>query len=285
VFYKNTPLVFSGVKMLRVKDVLTWIDDFAPLRYSAPWDNCGIQVGDPGGIVKRILVALDPCSWTLKEAQERDCQCLVTHHPLLMRPLHTLRFDKFPGNLIATAVREGIHLIAAHTNLDVARFGTNDQIARILMLRDATPLEIDKVWKGEECYMGLGLIGVLPQPTPLHDFIKDVRNAFGGIPLRAVGDPERTISRIALCSGSGGSLIETVIAAGVDLYLSGDIKHHEALLALEANLSVVDIGHFASEAIVIKPLADYLQQRALSEGLSLEVLTARKENDPFWFSI
>lgn len=268
--------------MLRVIDVLNWVDSYAPFRYAASWDRCGLQVGNPDASVERILVALDPTAETIEEAVENGCQCLVTHHPLLFRPLNNVRTDEFPGNLVATALVKGVHLIAAHTNLDAAAGGTNDQLAALLSLEDVTPLEADPSWSGEGRYAGMGKVGRLPWSMRLGDFVERIREAFEGIAVRAAGDPEREIRRIAICTGSGGSLIETVIACGCDAYVTGDLKYHEAQRAVEANLSLIDMGHFASERPALRPLATYLQTRAVQEGCSAEVLVALKEKDPFW---
>ena len=95
------------------------------------WDNCGLQVGDPQSPVTRVLVALDPASSVLGEARGLGCQCVVTHHPLLLRPINSVRTDSWPGSIIRQALLSGISIIAAHTNLDAARQGTNAQLREL----------------------------------------------------------------------------------------------------------------------------------------------------------
>ncbi len=267
--------------MVLVKDVLMWLDAGAPFRYAEKWDQCGLQVGDPEAEVKRILVALDPSSETISEAEALGCQCLVTHHPLIFRPISTVRQDHFPGNLIIEALQNGIHLIAAHTNLDVARDGTNEHLARLLTVEVVGPLETSAAWLGEERYAGMGLIGILSQPETLEDFVDRARNALGGIKVRVVGDLKQTLRRIALCTGSGGSLVERAISSECDAYVTGDIKYHEAKRAQEAGIALIDIGHFASERLIVKPLAAYLENQAAQRRFSIEVFTAGEEQDPF----
>ena len=269
--------------MTKVKDILAWIDLYAPFRYAASWDQCGLQVGDPEAVVKRALVALDPSSSSIEEAQRHECQCLVTHHPLLFRPISTVRLDQFPGNLIGKALSKGIHLIAAHTNLDAAREGTNDQMARLMGLEAVEPLEVEAVWREEHPYGGMGRVGSLPMAQLLANLVEELRDSLGGIGVRVVGDPGRMVQRVALCSGSGGSMLEQVITTGADVYVTGDLKYHEGQRALEANLALIDIGHFASERLIVQPLADYLKNQASRELLPLEVLAACDEKDPFWF--
>ncbi len=267
--------------VVRVADVMAWLDAQAPFRYAADWDNSGLQVGDPNAEVARIMVALDVTPNTLTEAATSRCQCLVTHHPLIFQPLKTLRFDKPPVILIARAIRNGIHLIAAHTNLDAACDGTNQQLARMVGLKRCFPLDSDPRWQGEERYAGMGVVGELPEATPLEHFVAALQRLFPSAPLRVVGDGRRLVGRVALCTGSGAGFIEKVIAGGCDAFVSGDFKYHEARRAEEAGLALVDLGHFASERFIVEPLAEALRAAVASAGVGVEILTARDEDEPF----
>jgi dinuclear metal center YbgI/SA1388 family protein len=268
--------------MVRVKNILNWLDAYAPFRLAAGWDRCGLQVGDPMAVVERVLVGLDPTLETIREAEQLDCQCLVTHHPLFLKPLDAVRVDRFPGGLISRALCSGVNLVAAHTNLDVARAGTNDTLAEMLSLSSLQPLEVDPTLRHEELYSGLGRIGLLPRSMPLKAFAEEVRRLSRGACIRVVGDPSRPVLRVALCTGSGGSLLELAVREGVDVYLTGDIKYHEAQRAVEEGVALVDMGHFASERIIIAPVAEYLRSQASVDHFELEVLTASREEDPFW---
>jgi dinuclear metal center YbgI/SA1388 family protein len=268
--------------MVRVKDILGWIDEHAPFRYKESWDQCGLQVGDPQAAVKRVLVALDPSSGSLDEAVRKGCDCLVTHHPLLFRPISSVRSDRFPGSVVAGALRAGVHLIAAHTNLDVARDGTNGHLARLLSLTAVEPLETEASWLDESRYVGLGRVGLLPRAVSLEELVSDTRKVLEVSAVRVVGDRRGRVHRVALCTGSGGSLVEKAIQSGSDVFITGDVKYHEAQQAVEAGLAVVDVGHFASERIVVPVLAEYLRSRAAREGADLELLAAAEESDPFW---
>lgn len=269
--------------MIRVQDVFEWLDEHAPFRYAQSWDQCGLQVGDPKAVVERVMVALDVNSETLGEAENRRCECLVTHHPLIFRPLKALRVDDFPASLVVRALLSGVHVIAAHTNLDVARDGTNDRLGVLLALDDVAPLEVDDEWAREERYGGMGRIGSLPQPMRLGDLAARSAQVLGIDGLRMVGKPEREVRRVAICTGSGGSLLDLAIRSGVDVYLTGDLKYHEAQQALEAGLALIDVGHFASERLIVEPLVEYIEQRAARCGASLSVFAAQCEQDPFLF--
>jgi len=270
--------------MVKVEDILRWLDAYAPFRYAESWDNCGLLVGDPRASVGRVLVALDPSFVNVMEADQLGCQCLVSHHPLIHHPLTTVRVDEFPGKIVAGAIRAGINLIAVHTNLDAASGGTNDELVRLLSLQSVEPLMADPEWTQEAHYGGMGRICLVSEPVDLETLAQRARMALGEIAVRVVGDGKRLVHRVAVCTGSGASLIEKVIQSGSDAYITGDIKYHDAQRAMEAGLALIDVGHFASEQIIVHPLASYIRSIALQEHFPLEVFAASEEQDPFWIS-
>jgi dinuclear metal center YbgI/SA1388 family protein len=267
--------------MVRIKDILQWIDSWAPFRYAEPWDNCGLQVGNPDSEVTGVLVALDPASSVVREARELGCQCVVTHHPLLLRPVNVVRTDSWPGSTISLALISGISIIAAHTNLDAARQGTNARLKELLGLGPARPLDAAAAFCGDEQYLGVGLVGSLPNEDTLESLAVKLNGMLGGTVVRITGDLQKRISRVAICTGSGGSLMEKVLASGAEVFITGDMKYHDARFAEENGLAVIDIGHFDSEKLVLEPFGDFLRSKAKSETAELEVFISKSEADPF----
>ncbi|MGC8493240.1 MAG: Nif3-like dinuclear metal center hexameric protein [Syntrophobacteraceae bacterium] len=273
--------IYLGVlSVVRIKDILGWIDSWAPFRFAEAWDNCGLQVGEPESEVSRLLVALDPLSAVLTEAGNLGCQCVVTHHPLLLRPVNSIRTDCFPGSIVGLALRSGINIIVAHTNLDAARSGTNAQLVEMLDLEVTGPLEAESSFLEDSRYWGMGLIGLLRKETTACSLAAFLGTALGGASVRIAGDREKRVRRVAVCSGSGGSLLTKVVASGAEAYITGDLKYHDARFAEEAGIVVIDIGHFASERPVLGPLSDFLRSRARSEAKDLEVFVSTSETDP-----
>ena len=267
--------------MVRIEEILQWIDSWAPFRYAESWDNCGLQVGSPMAVVTRVLVALDPASSVLNEAHQLGCQCVVTHHPLFLRPISFVHTDSWPGSIISQALLSGINIIAAHTNLDAARHGANARLEELLKLGAARPLEAEALHCGEEQYLGVGLVGLLPGENTLESLAARLNGVFGGAVVRIAGNLEKRITRVAVCAGSGGSMIGKVLASGVDVFITGDLKYHDARLAEESGLALIDIGHFASEKLVLEPFCDFLRSKAKSEAAELEVFVSKSEEDPF----
>lgn len=265
--------------MAQIKHLLQWIDSWAPFRFAESWDNCGLQIGNPEAPVTRIMVAMDPGSSVLDEARDLGCECLITHHPLFFKPVNAVLTNTWPGTIIVKALASGINIIAAHTNLDAARDGTNAQLQRLLGLDSVEPLEAALIT--DERYAGIGSIGCLPHTVSLQSLVTQLRNSLENAPVRVVGDAGMPINRIAVCAGSGGSLIGKVLAAGADAFVTGDMKYHDGKLAEENGLAIIDIGHFASERLILEPLSSFLKAKSATERSDIQVYISTSESDPF----
>ncbi|MGY1711258.1 Nif3-like dinuclear metal center hexameric protein [Geodermatophilus sp. SYSU D00758] len=242
------------------------------------WDAVGLVCGDPAEPVTRVLLAVDPVATVVDEVVTTGAQLLVTHHPLLLTPVHGVPADDPKGRLVHRLVRAGAGLFVAHTNADrAAEHGVNGALAAALGLRDAVPLQPHPA----DPRAGLGRVGRLPAPTTLRGFADLVAAALpatvGGV--RAAGDPERRVETVAVCGGSGGSLLPAAAAAGADVLLTSDLRHHPVSEALEsASPALCDVAHFASEWPWL-PVAAEVLRRDL--GGRVEVAVSHRRTDPW----
>lgn len=259
---------------LRLKDFLELLETLAPARWAEPWDNPGLQIGSPAQEIKKIFSSLDPTLKALKSASKAHAQLLFTHHPLIFKPVSRVQTDTFPGNVMAEAVREGIAIVAAHTNLDSATDGINDILARLLGLTDA------EVLKPVEDGAGLGRIGNLSNPVSLSAVAQTVRKVLGGGDMRVVGERDRPIRRIAVVGGSGGSLVSLACEKGADLLVTGDVGHHVALEAETLGIGLIDGGHFNSEKAAFRIFARNLETLLRSKGWKIEIETDEGAGNP-----
>ena len=240
-----------------------------------PWDAVGLVCGDPSETVRSALFAVDPTSAVVDEAVERGVDLVVTHHPLLLTAVHGVPADDPKGRLVHRLIRAGVGLFVAHTNADrAAGHGVNDALAAALGLSDAVPIE-----RSDVAGAGLGRIGTLPGPEALRVFAERVAAALpvtaGGV--RVAGDPERSVRTVAVCGGSGGSLLPAAAAAGADVLLTSDLKHHAVSEALEgAGPALVDVAHYASEWPWL-PGAARLLERDLGGRVSVGVSAVRTD--------
>jgi dinuclear metal center YbgI/SA1388 family protein len=229
-----------------VRDVVAALEAAYPPELAQSWDAVGLVCGDPTESVQRVLVAVDPVAETVAEALELNAQLLVTHHPLLLRGVHGVPADDPKGGLVHRLVRAGVTLFCAHTNADAASPGVSDALAHALRLRVTGVLDLG----AGSATTGLGRICELAQPESLQAFTGRVRDALPETAwgVRAGGDPKRSVRTVAVCGGAGDSLLGIASAAGVDAFLTSDLRHHPASEHLAAGgPALVDVAHWASE--------------------------------------
>ncbi|MGH3785399.1 MAG: Nif3-like dinuclear metal center hexameric protein [Pseudonocardiaceae bacterium] len=229
-----------------VRDVVAALEAAYPPALAESWDAVGLICGDPAEPVRRVLVAVDPVAEIVAEALERDAQLLVTHHPLLLRGVHGVPADDPKGGLVHRLVRARIGLFCAHTNADVADPGVSDALAHALGLAVTGVL----AGRDELARTGLGRICELPRPESLRAFTGRVYDALPETAwgVRAAGDPQRLVRMVAVCGGAGDSLLGAASAAGVDSFVTADLRHHLASEHLAAGgPALVDVAHWASE--------------------------------------
>jgi len=263
---------------LTLSDFLAVLESIAPAQWAESWDNPGLQVGSPSQPIQKIFASLDPTPEALMAASKARAQLLFTHHPLIFKPLTRLQADSYPGNVINEAVRRGIAVVAAHTNLDSAPGGINDILAGLLGLTD---VEILQPIAGTEG-VGLGRIGNLSQAVDLGTAARSVRRITGNPDIRAVGKENALVRRLAVVGGSGGGLLSMACEKGADLLVTGDVGHHVALAARALGIALIDAGHFHSEKKAFHIFAKNLETRLRSCGSDIEVETDEGEANPLW---
>jgi len=261
-----------------LREVLAALDARYDPALAESWDAVGLVCGDPDQPVRRVVFAVDPIAAVVDDVLAAGAELLVTHHPLLLTPVHGVPADDPKGRLVHRLIRGNSGLFVAHTNADRApEHGVNDALAAVLGLRDAVPLEP----ADDDPRAGLGRVGELEQPVTLREF---AARAAAALPatvsgVRAAGDPDRVVRRVAVCGGSGGSLTGAAAAAGADVFLTSDLKHHPVSEQLESSgPALCDVGHFASEWPWLPVAADVLH-RDLSGRV--EVAVSRRRTDPW----
>lgn len=231
-----------------LNDWIAQIERIAPPELAMEWDNVGLLVSPDTAELRTVLVALDCTAAVAEEAEKMGAQLVLTHHPVLFGGTKRILRDDPETAVVYRLIRSGIGLYAAHTNLDAAAGGVNDALAARLGLAAVRPLPPEN----------LGRIGLLPEPLPLAAFAAAVERALGCTAL-ATGDASRSVRTVALIGGAGGGDVETAAAAGADVFVTGECRHHEALEALACGVAVLTCGHYETERVVLEPLIARLQ--------------------------
>ena len=364
---------------MRVKDIQGIIEAWAPPEIAWERDNVGLQVGDAEAEVRGVLVCLDVTPAIALEARKRRANLIVSHHPLLFRPLHAVTPVSHAGALVIALLKEGVSLYSAHTNLDSARGGTSFALARALQLRDIdfllksceiarkivtfVPAEhVDRVaaamsgagagiignygecsfrvegtgtfrgdasshpsvgtkgrlervpetrlemvaprWQvgavvkalksthpyEEVAYdiypmenrsngFGMGIIGTLPRPVRLSNFLAMIKRSLSAKMVRFVAGKGQTVQRIAACGGGGAELLAEAVRQGADAFVTGDVKYHTFAEA-QGTIALVDAGHFETEFPLVPALVARLQNEIRKRGERVRVFGARLSENP-----
>lgn len=227
---------------MTIKDIASAIEAFAPLPLQESYDNAGMQVGRVDRQVNAVMLCLDVTSEVLEEAIHRQCELIVSHHPLIFHGLKNLTGSDETQRIVMRALEAGVAIYSAHTNLDSAWNGVSHEMAHILGLTDIEVL----VPHDDNPRAGLGVVGSIT-PTPKLELLRRIKEKFNVGCLRYSSQSSTlVVKRVALCGGSGGSFIRRAIDAGADLYVTGDVKYHD-FASYGQRMVIADIGHYESE--------------------------------------
>lgn len=265
-----------------LSEVIAALDALWPPERAEQWDAVGTVCGDPDASVGRVLFAVDPVQEVVDEAVELGADLLVTHHPLYLRGTTTVAASTFKGRVVHTLIKNDVALHVAHTNADRADPGVSDALAGALDLRVTGPLVPDP--SDPAGRRGLGRICEVEPPLTLAAFAARAAERLPATAqgIRVAGDPERLIRTVAVCGGSGDSLFDDVRAAGVDAYVTADLRHHPASEAQHHSpLALVDAAHWATEWPWIEQAAAQLDEISDRHGWGLRTHISRTVTDPW----
>ncbi len=366
----------------RIRDIMALMNTIAAPALAEQWDNVGLQVGHPDGAVQSIWLALDPSPLVVEAACQAHVDLLITHHPLLLKPIPTIDFNSVTGKIIFQAARHDLAIFSAHTNLDSAVEGINHVLAEIIGLEKPAPMvsaaveEIVKlvlfvpldfesrilealfqtpagrigaysccsfIGKGEGTFLpgsqskpfsgeagrlsraaevrietivpakavaqvvahvkkhhpyetmaydiyplapvlegaGMGRTGSLGQPMDLATLSLSLKKKLHLPTVRIAGRKDLPVKTAAVCSGSGSSLVNRFLSLPIDVFISGDFRYHDARAIEEAGRGLIDIGHFASEHLILNHLAARLGREVADKDFSVQVDVCPLEKDPF----
>jgi len=345
---------------VKASDIIKKIEQWAPQNLVDTWDNTGLQIGDPEQMIKGIIISMDVTEEVVEEAIREQCNMIVTHHPFIFRPIDRLILNTYKGRLIKKIISNDILIYNAHTNLDLAEEGINDQLAVLFKMKDTEILselsteELVKVavyvpethqnnilealsesgaghiGDYSECSFTvkgtgrfrpqagsnpfLGSTGKLESVAEVRietivkkdllqttlDMIKEEHPyeevAFDIFPMlnkgkgfgygrvgniddcslkelaestkallnldeiRVYGSDQDYINRIAVCGGAGSDFIKDVAKKGAQAYITGDIKYHDAQLAYEEGIVIIDGTHYGTERIILPVMENRLNE-------------------------
>ncbi|MFC8923965.1 Nif3-like dinuclear metal center hexameric protein [Cellulosimicrobium sp. NPDC057127] len=281
-------------------EVVRTLDGLYPPSTAEDWDAVGLVAGDPGARVRKVLLAVDPVEDVADEALDWGADLLVTHHPLFLRPVHSVAATTFKGSLVHRLIRGGCALYVAHTNADAAERGVADALADALDLLHRVPLVPHAAPQRaggppRAVTTGTGRVGRLAAPTTLRAFAEQVAAVLPATAqgVRVAGDLDARVESVAVVGGSGDSLFDAVRGSGADVYVTSDLRHHPVSelrerAVLEAATTggpatpyLVDVPHFASEWPWLRYAAEDLVRALAERGEHVETRVSTTPTDPW----
>lgn len=235
------------------REVTDIIEQRYPKEYALDWDNVGLLAGRDDKEVRCIYIALDASDEVINAAADQEADMLVTHHPLIFGGMKRITNQDFIGRRILGLIRHDIAYYAMHTNYDV--LGMAALAGDIIGIRQQETLEVT-----HEAQEGIGRIGQFEKAVSLRQCCEVVKQAFHLESVRVFGDPDRMVEKIAICPGSGKSVIGEALKKQADVLVTGDIGHHEGIDAEAQGMSVIDAGHYGLEHIFVEDMKDYLEK-------------------------
>ncbi|WP_018216505.1 Nif3-like dinuclear metal center hexameric protein [Salinispora vitiensis] len=263
-----------------VAELVTELERRYPPAWAQEWDRVGLVLGDPDAPVRRVLCVVDVVPETVAEAIDARADLIVAHHPLLLRGVSSVAPTTYKGRIVHQLIKADVALYVAHTNADVAEPGVSDALAARFGLTGLRPLAPPAVGApAHGAGRGIGRIGELPEPMTLAEL---TRHAAAVLPatawgVRAAGDPHRAVRTLAVSGGSGDSFLAAATSAGVDAYLTADLRHHPTSEHLATGgPALLDAAHWATE----RPWLDDLAA-TLRETTGVDTLVSDLETDPW----
>lgn len=268
--------------MPTLRELQAVIEDLWPAAGAESWDAVGLVAGDPDATVEHVHLAVDAVPATARESVELGAGLLLTHHPLLLRGVTTIAESTYKGSVLATLVRGGSALVAAHTNADVVTTGTSAVLADRIGLTDQRPLD-----PGSDPATGIGRVGVLAEGTTLGALARKLVDLLPptATGVRVSGDFDQPVRTVALCAGAGDSLLGHPDVLAADVYITSDLRHHPASEFREQALlgggpALIDTSHWATEWLWLDVAAAQLREAA---GVRVTVSDLR--TDPWDFAV
>ncbi|SFT49065.1 dinuclear metal center protein, YbgI/SA1388 family [Selenomonas sp. GACV-9] len=266
--------------MVKCQVVMDALERIAPKRLAEDWDNPGLLVGALNQDIHKILVCLDVSDEVVEQAVASGADMIVAHHPLIFKGIRKVRTDLPLGRRLQQLLKHDIAVAAAHTNLDIAEGGVNDVLAQAIGLTKLSAFVIEHQ-EEDGSVVSMGRVGSLPAPMTVQDFAAQVRDALPTEHVRLVDAGQRPVRKVAICSGSGAEFIQRAAFVGADVYVTGDVKYHEAQQAVELGLHIIDAGHFGTEFPVVTALCERLTaELELAKG-TVEVIADQSSRDFF----
>lgn len=256
---------------MKLSEIVAKLEKRIPKSWAESWDNPGLSVAECDMDINRIAVALDATEETVALAASGGCCMLVTHHPLIFRPMRSVLYDSCAGRTVISAVKNSVALYSAHTNWDSSREGVNFALASLLGLEDIAPLI-----PSETGAWGMGAVGALPEAVDFRELSEMLAEKWGLSDFTLYGSGGSQVKRIALGGGACQEFWPAALSSGADCFITADVSYHNRLEALAAGLLLVRADHGEMERASLPAL-----KTAVAEETGIDTILLKESRAPF----
>ena len=240
-----------------VKDIVDIAEQLAPPYLAEHWDNVGLLVGDENRECKKILFALDAIDAVVDEAIDIGADMIITHHPIIFKGVSGINTSTALGRRLIKLIKNDIAVYCAHTSLDIAEGGTNDVLAKTIGLEN-----IEGLIPEENGF--LGRIGTLKEEMSLKELADLLIKKLDMTSANVTGELSSKVKKVGLCTGSGADRDFMLAAkkAGCDVYITGDVKYHDAQFAYDIGINLIDASHYHTEKIAMPFFCEFVKEKS-----------------------
>lgn len=247
-------------------EIIKYFETKFPIDLAYEWDNVGLQVGTLNSKVERVLVTLDITKDVVKEAIKNKVNLIISHHPLIFKPMKNIGFDTPRGWIIKNLIQHNIAVYSAHTNFDVAEGGMNDALANKLGLINPSLMdEIDNI----------GRFGNVKK-IELKDFVEFVKDIFNLKSVKVIGKTDKFVETVGISGGSGSHHMYAAKKHNCDVYITGDITYHTALDAIQLGITLIDVGHHIEVIFV-----EYINELLKKQFSEIDFIQSKVDTNPY----
>lgn len=257
---------------MKISEWISAWENKIPLFLQEKWDNCGVQAGRTSNECTGIVFALDLFDDVIDECEKLNANLIVTHHPAIFTSIKSVADNTYTGDMILKCAEKGITVYSSHTNLDWVNGGVNDVIANLLNLSDISALISFENDERLKYSVGKGRIGVVKK-TALLEFAKHIKAVFNAPNIIFYGDGSEEIQKVAVLGGSGMDFAEEALISGANVFVTADIKYHDACSYVGRGLALIDIGHYWSEFPAMKTAFEISER--IAPGLNKKIIQNR----------
>jgi dinuclear metal center YbgI/SA1388 family protein len=250
--------------------IINLLNNEVKLKEHESWDNSGLQIGSKKGNINKIMLTIDINKEGVKQAIQEKVDLIITHHPFFFDNIKKIDFDTYDGEIIEMLIKENINVYSIHTSYDMAEKGVTYNLAQKLNILDYNvlhPVSLDN-----SGYGGIGEVA----PIKITEFAEFVKEALGADYVKLCCNDDKTVKKVAFCGGSGSEFIEDAIKSKADVYITGDIKYHQAQEAVKNNLCIIDAGHYNTEVHSMDTVMEALRKTGLEIINFKKNMTAEK---------